>query len=68
MDSASVHSDIVVTNSYMAEEALANFGLFIDSENRIRLIDPERITDSNQLRDDCKDFTESKYTRVVDHP
>ena len=55
MDSASVHSDIVVTNSCMAEEALANFGLFIDSENRIRLIDPERITDSNQLRDDCKD-------------
>ncbi|CAF0833717.1 unnamed protein product [Adineta ricciae] len=52
----------------MAEEALANFGLFIDSENRIRLIDPERITDSNQLRDDCKDFTENvfEFKKLVD--
>jgi hypothetical protein len=44
----------------MVEEALSNFGLFIDHENRLRLIDPERLSDSSQLRDECKDFTESK--------
>jgi hypothetical protein len=45
----------------MVEEALSNFGLFIDDENKIRLIDPERITDSALLRDECKDFTDSLY-------
>jgi hypothetical protein len=43
----------------MVEEALSNFGLFIDNENKIRLIDPERVTDSAELRDECKDFTDS---------
>jgi len=43
----------------MVEEALSNFGLFIDDENKIRLIDPERVADSAELRDECKDFTDS---------
>lgn len=43
----------------MVEEALSQFGLFIDSENKIRLIDPERLTDSAELRDECKDFVDS---------
>ena len=43
----------------MVEEALSNFGLFIDDENKIRLIDPERVSDSAELRDECKDFTDS---------
>ncbi len=43
----------------MVEEALSNFGLFIDNENKIRLIDPERVTDSAELRDECKDFIDS---------
>jgi hypothetical protein len=43
----------------MVEEALSNFGLFIDDENKLRLIDPERVTDSAELRDECKDFTDS---------
>ena len=43
----------------MVEEALSNFGLFIDDENKIRLIDPERVTDSAELRDECKDFIDS---------
>ena len=45
----------------MVEEALSNYGLFIDDENRIRLIDPERLTDSAELRDECKDFIDSKH-------
>lgn len=44
----------------MVEEALSNFGLFIDDENKIRLIDPERVADSAELRDECKDFIDSK--------
>ena len=45
----------------MVEEALSNFGLFVDDENKIRLIDPERVTDSAELRDECKDFIDSAY-------
>jgi hypothetical protein len=45
----------------MVEEALSNFGLFIDDENKIRLIDPERVTDSAELRDECKDFVDSMH-------
>lgn len=43
----------------MVEEALSNFGLYIDDENKIRLIDPEKVTDSAELRDECKDFVDS---------
>ncbi|UJR32987.1 hypothetical protein I4U23_020449 [Adineta vaga] len=52
----------------MAEEALSNFGLFIDNENKIRLIDPERLADSNELRDECQDFTDNvlEFKRIVD--
>ena len=44
----------------MVEEALSNYGLFIDAENKIRLLDPERLSDSAELRDECKDFIDSK--------
>ncbi len=49
----------------MVEEALSNFGLFIDDENKIRLIDPERVTDSAELRDECKDFIDSMQYFLV---
>ena len=49
----------------MVEEALSNFGLFIDDENKIRLIDPERVTDSAELRDECKDFIDSKHNQFL---
>ncbi|CAF3921682.1 unnamed protein product [Rotaria magnacalcarata] len=52
----------------MVEEALSNFRLFIDDENKIRLIDPERVTDSAELRDECKDFTDNvlEFKKIVD--
>ncbi|CAF4200274.1 unnamed protein product [Rotaria sp. Silwood2] len=52
----------------MVEEAFSNFGLFIDDENKIRLIDPERVTDSAELRDECKDFTDNvlEFKKIVD--
>ena len=43
----------------MIEEALSNFGLFIDDENKIRLIDPERVNGSAKLRDEYNDFTDT---------
>lgn len=46
----------------MVEEALSNFGLFIDDENKLRLIDPERVADSAELRDGCKDFIDRTYS------
>jgi len=49
----------------MVEEALSNFGLFIDDENKIRLIDPERVADSAELRDECKDFVDSMHFSVI---
>jgi hypothetical protein len=49
----------------MVEEALSNFGLFIDDENKIRLIDPERVTDSAELRDECKDFIDSMHFLII---
>ena len=52
----------------MVEEALSNYGLFIDDENRIRLIDPERLTDSAELRDECKDFIDSKHGDLLRRP
>jgi hypothetical protein len=45
----------------MVEEALSNFGLFTDDENKIRLINPERVADSAELRDECKDFIDSMH-------
>ena len=47
----------------MVEEAFANFGLFIDDQNKIRVIDPERVSDSAELRDECKDFVDSTFAR-----
>ncbi len=49
----------------MVEEALSNYGLYIDDENKIRLIDPERLTDSSELRDECKDFIDSMHITIV---
>ncbi|CAF1285861.1 unnamed protein product [Adineta steineri] len=52
----------------MVDEALSNFGLFIDDENKIRLINPERVTDSAELRDECKDFIDNvlEFKKIVD--
>jgi hypothetical protein len=50
----------------MVEEAFANFGLFIDDQNKIRVIDPERVSDSAELRDECKDFVDSTFSDCLD--
>lgn len=45
----------------MAEEALANAGLFLDDLNKIRLLEPEISQQTIELKDECKDFVDSKH-------
>ena len=45
----------------MAEEALANAGLYLDELNKIRLLEPENSQQTGALRDECKDFVDSKF-------
>ena len=45
----------------MADEALAKAGLHFDELNKIRVLDPEVATQTNELKDECKDFLDSVY-------
>jgi intraflagellar transport protein 20 len=44
----------------MAEEALANSGLFLDELNKIRLLEPENAQQTTALKDECREFVDSK--------
>ena len=46
----------------MAEEALSYAGLYLDELNKIRLLEPESAQQTNELKDECKDFVDSKYS------
>lgn len=43
----------------MADEALGNAGLYLDELNKIRLLEPEKAQQTNELKDECKDFVDS---------
>lgn len=45
----------------MAEEALANAGLYLDEINKIRLFEPEKAQQTNELKDECKEFVDSLW-------
>ena len=45
----------------MADEALARAGLHFDELNKIRVLEPEVAQQTNELKDECKDFLDSKY-------
>jgi intraflagellar transport protein 20 len=45
----------------MAEEALSNAGLFLDELNKIRLLEPESAQQTNELKDECKDFIDRTF-------
>jgi hypothetical protein len=45
----------------MAEEALSHAGLYLDELNKIRLLEPESAQQTNELKEECKDFVDSKY-------
>jgi len=44
----------------MAEEALSHAGLYLDELNKIRLLEPESAQQTIELKDECKDFVDSK--------
>lgn len=41
-------------------EALAKAGLHFDELNKIRVLDPDVALQTNELKDECKDFLDSK--------
>ena len=44
----------------MAEEALSHAGLYLDELNKIRLLEPEMAQQTNELKDECKEFVDSE--------
>ena len=47
----------------MAEEALAKAGLHFDELNKIRVLEPEVAQQTGELKEECKDFLDSKLSR-----
>ncbi len=50
----------------MAEEALSHAGLYLDELNKIRLLEPEMAQQTNELKDECKEFVDSKKLFIVE--
>lgn len=48
----------------MADEALARAGLHFDELNKIRVLEPEVAQQTVELKEECKDFVDSKM-RVI---
>lgn len=44
----------------MADEALARAGLHFDELNKIRVLEPEISQQTGELKEECKEFVESK--------
>jgi len=44
----------------MADEALAQAGLHFDELNTIKVLEPEVFQQTTELKEECKDFVESK--------
>ena len=49
----------------MAEEALSHAGLYLDELNKIRLLEPESAQQTIELKDECKDFVDSKFLLIL---
>ena len=49
-----------VHSESMAEDAIGKAGLFFDELNKIRVLEPEVAVQTNDLKDECKDFLESE--------
>jgi hypothetical protein len=46
---------------YKMADSLAKSGLYFDELNKIRVLEPEVAQETNELKEECKDFVESKY-------
>ena len=50
----------------MAENVIGSAGLYFDELNKIRVLEPEVAVQTNDLKDECKDFLESELKLGVD--
>jgi len=48
-----------LSSATMAEDAMEKAGLYFDELNKIRILEPEIAVQTNDLKDECKDFLES---------
>ena len=49
----------------MAEDAIGKAGLYFDELNKIRVLEPDVAVQTNDLKDECKDFLESELNYVL---
>jgi hypothetical protein len=42
-------------------DSLAKSGLYFDELSKIRVLEPEVAQETNELKEECRDFVESKY-------
>jgi len=51
----------------MAEDAIAKAGLHFDELNKIRVLEPEVAAQTNELKDECKDFLDkmAQFRKIV---
>lgn len=42
-------------------DSLAKAGLYFDELSKIRVLEPEAAQETNKLKEECRDFVESKY-------
>ena len=54
-----------VRSETMAEDAIGKAGLYFDELNKIRVLEPEVAVQTNDLKDECKDFLESEFNKVL---
>jgi intraflagellar transport protein 20 len=48
--------------------ALAKAGLYIDELSKVRVLEPEVAHETSELKEQCRDFVESKYrTQIIFH-
>lgn len=49
----------------MSVESLRKTGLYFDDLNKIRVLDPEASQKTNLLKDECKEYVNSKYILIL---
>lgn len=49
----------------MADEALARAGLHFDELNKIRVLEPDVAQQTVELKEECKEFVDSKYMHYI---
>ena len=49
----------------MADEALERAGLHFDELNKIRVLEPEVAQQTNELKEECKEFVDSTNVLIL---